>query len=284
MSTTDTGHAFEPGRPRHAQITAWLRDQVAEGRYAPGQKLPSERELEEQFSVSRITVRRSLGTLESEGLIYRQQGLGSFVAQQKITQGLVQLTSFAEDMRRAGLEPRSRVLHRAPVRAPARVAEALGLEPGAAVERLDRLRFGDDEPIAIDRTWLPLYFAMLLEPHDLEHHTVYEVLENEFDVPIDSGRYRIEAGVANSWTSEHLGVDEGFPLLAIERTSYTADLRPIYMQLRYYRADRVSFELEATRVSDGRVSGMRLDGFEPVFGAKNPLTSAGDEQENTHVE
>ena len=71
---------LESGRPRHEQISDWLRQQIENGSYAVDEKLPSEKELGEQFDVSRVTVRRALQTLESEDYIYRRQGLGSFVA------------------------------------------------------------------------------------------------------------------------------------------------------------------------------------------------------------
>ena len=133
--------------------------------------------------------------------------------------------------------------------------------------RLDRLRIGDGEPIALDRTWLPAFYAQFLEGHDLTKETIYRVLERDYDIPVVRARYRIEATVAGADEAGPLGVPEGAPLLLLERVSYTAADKPIYYQRRYYRADRVAFDLELVR-SESSASGdagMPLREFESVF-------------------
>lgn len=258
---------FRAGAPRHEQLSDWLRDRIRAGEYATHDQLPSEAELGELSGVSRITVRRALGTLENEGRIYRRQGIGSFVAPPPLPQGLVRLTDFAQDMERAGLSASSRVLHRAPEAAPPAVADALGLEAGVPTVRLDRLRFGDGAPVALDRTWLPPFYAQFLDGHDLTTETIYRVLERDYGIPVVRGRYRIEAAVASVQEAAALGVPDGAPLLLVERVSFTASDKPIYYQRRVYRADRVAFDLELARDEaappDG--SGMPLREFEPVF-------------------
>ncbi|MEM8987220.1 MAG: GntR family transcriptional regulator [Pseudomonadota bacterium] len=240
-----------PGRPRHAQLSDWLRDRLTSGHYAPHDQLPSESELGDLAGVSRITVRRALSTLENEGLIYRRQGLGSFAAPPAIPQGLVRLTDFAQDMHRAGLAATSRVVHHAAEPAPPAAAAALELKGGATVIRLDRVRLGDGETVAIDRTWLPPFYAQFLEGRDLAAETIYQILEREHEIPVERARYRIEATLASANDAPLLGVPEGAPLLLVERLSYTAADKPVYYQRRYYRADRVSFDLELARSGAG---------------------------------
>lgn len=257
---------LQSGRPRHEQLSDWLREQVTSSHFAAHDQLPSEHDLGDLFSVSRITVRRALATLENEGLIYRRQGLGSFAAPPKLPQGLVRLTDFAQDMERAGLAASSRVLHHDPEIAPPAAAQALGLDEGTTVVRLDRLRLGDSAPVALDRTWLPLFYAQLLEGHDLAHETIYRVLERDYDIPVLRGHYRIEAILAGPDETKALDISEGAPLLLVERTSLSAGDRAIYYQRRYYRADRVAFDLELARESGGKTTaGMPLREFEPVF-------------------
>lgn len=257
---------LQPGRPRHEQISDWLRDQIEKGVYQPNDQLPSESQLGARFGVSRITVRRALQTLESDGVIYRQQGLGSFARKRHVRQGLVRLTDFVEDMEQSGIQATSRVVHRAEEPASAAVAGSLQIEERQPVLRLDRLRLGDDEPIAFDRTWLPRFYAHLLEAHDLEHDSIYRILERSYDIPVLRGRFRIEAVNSDADVARHLQIPPGRALLLIERTSMTYGGRRIYFQQRYYRSDRVAYEMELERdPASAQTPGMPLQEFEPVF-------------------
>lgn len=263
---------LKPGRPRHEQVSDWLRERIASGEFQPNDRLPSESQLVEQFGVSRITVRRALQTLEHEHLIYRRQGLGSFVQDTRVRQGLVRLTDFLEDMEQAGIEGSSRVVHRGLVEADARVAEALDVEAGTRVLRLDRLRLGDDEPIAFDQTWLTVTYAQLLDGHDLEQETIYAILEREYGLRVERGRYRIDAVNAPVEVADVLQVPPRQALLLIERISFGEHDKRIYYQRRYYRTDRVTYEMELER-DPGQPSathGMPLQEFEPIF---KPRTS-----------
>lgn len=258
-----------PGMPLHEQISSWIRDRVLTGELAPDEQLPSENELCRQFDVSRVTVRRALQTLEAEGFIFRRHGIGSFVSDRRVHQGLVRLTDFAQDMERAGIAPSSSVLVRCTEPCPAPVAEHLDVEPGVGVLRLDRLRLGDGKPVALDRTWMPPHYAHLLEGHDLTEETIYRILETEYGIPVLSGRYRVSATGAPSDVARALEVRSGEALLVIERTSRTGSARPVYFQRRFYRADRVAYELELARDSPlagpGASVGLPLREFEPVF-------------------
>jgi len=262
---------IRPGIPLHEQISSWLREAIQSGSLPPEAQLPSEHELCQRFEVSRVTVRRALQTLEADGLIFRRQGLGSFVCDRRMTQGLVRLTDFAQDLARAGMEASSRVLHQGFEPCPAPVAEFLALEPEAPVYRLDRLRLGNGEPLALDRTWIPPYYAQLLDGEDLAGETLYRVLEWKYGIPVLSGRYRITATQADSEMSQALCVAPGEALLLIERTTRTLGNKALYYQRRFYRSDRIAYELELARdprrpegwseVSEG----MPLRDFEPVF-------------------
>ncbi|TVP78725.1 MAG: GntR family transcriptional regulator [Gemmatimonadales bacterium] len=268
--------------PLHERISNWLRDRIESGELAPEERLPSENQLCRQFEVSRVTVRRALQTLESEGAIVRRQGIGSFVADRRVRQGLVRLTDFHQDMARAGLEASSKILHRAMEPATPVVAARLATSEGQPVLRLDRLRLADDEPVALDRTWLPAWYAQLLDGHDLANRTLYGILEDEYGIPILSGTYRITADVVDPAGCRALGIRSGEPLLVIERTSRTTAEKPVYFQRRYYRRDRMAYELELARDPDamGRdgsssgEEGMPLREFEAVLLSSPPSVSS----------
>ena len=127
------------------------------------------------------------------------------------------------------------------------------------VTRLDRLRFANGIPIALDWTWLPLPFGKLLRGEDLAKRTIYNILEAEYGIPMLWGEYIIEACVAGDDQADLLKIAAGDPLLVFRRTSFTADRnslkpagRPVYHQRRFYRADRVQYRLGSGPNDSGR--------------------------------
>lgn len=241
---------LKEGSPRHTQISDWLRNQIEDERYQADDKLPSENELSKKFDVSRVTIRRALQTLENEQLIYRAQGLGSFVCDDRPRQSFIQLTDFEEDMHRAGLKPSSQVVQLKTESATDQIANILNLDPDSTVVRLERLRLGDGQPIAFDITWLPMFYGQLIEDYELQDETIYGILEEDFDIPVEKGHFRIEAKNASADIALQLDVDSGAALLLIDRLSLTVGDKPIYYQKRYYRSDRIVYELMAERESD----------------------------------
>lgn len=258
---------LKEGTPRHKQISEWLERQIEEGNYEIDEKLPSENELCKKFDVSRVTVRKALQTLENEGLIYRSQGLGSFVCDDRTRQSFIQLTDFEEDMNRAGLQPSSKVIQLKTEKVTDRIAGILNLDPNSTVVRLDRLRLGDKQPIAFDITWLPMFYGQLIESYGLKDETIYDILEKDFDIPVEKGHFRIEAENASTEIASHLDVSDGTALLLIDRLSLTVGDKPIYYQKRYYRSDRIVYELTAERDPNKKDSSgsMPLREFMPVI-------------------
>jgi len=258
---------FKEGIPRHTQISRWLRQQIQEGVYEVDEKLPSENELCQKFDVSRLTVRKALQTLENEQMIYRSQGLGSFVQDSRPQQSFVELTDFVEDMRRAGMEASSNVIDFEVTKPPKKVSSIMNLESSGNAVRLDRLRLGDGQPIALDVTWLPMFYGQLLEDHDLEEETIYGILEQDYDIPVEKGHYRIEAANADDSLAEHLGVEIDEALLLIDRLSLTIGDKPIYYQKRYYRSDRIVYGLTAERDNEHKpgTNNLPLRNISPIF-------------------
>lgn len=261
------------GIPRHSQISQWLRNQIDEGVYEADEKLPSENELAKKFDVSRVTIRRALQSLESESIIYRCQGLGSFVSDERASHDLVKLTDFNEDMARAGLEPSSVVKKFETVNAPDWLLPLLNIDEGSKVLQIGRLRLGDDEPIAFDSTWLPILYGQLLDEKILTESTIYNLLEKNYDIPVIRGCYRLSAEIADETLASVLKVEERSPLFLIDRLSYTIGEKPLYYQKRYYRNDKVVYKLTLER-SPGMQAGssMPLKEFVPVFRPKENST------------
>lgn len=253
--------------PRHEQISDWLREEIDSGTFENGERIPSESDLSSRFDVSRVTVRHALKTLENEGAIYRRQGLGSFVSSTEIEHPLVCLTDFEEDMKRAGLNARSRVIFKDIVEVPREVAGRLNLDYHSKVIRLDRLRLANGRAIAVDKTWLPLFYGQLLEGHDLEQETIYRVLEKHYEIPILKGHYTISAVSADSYLSENLEIEKGHALLLIDRLSMSIAGKKIYYQQRFYCPDCIKYQVQLERRDEESEFQNRgvLKEFTPVF-------------------
>ncbi len=251
--------------PLYYQLKQNVRAEIERGVYHPGDRLPSETEMIERYGVSRITVRQALSELESEGVVVRKHGKGTFVAERTIEHELVRLTDFVEDMELAGLAPSSLVLGMKREAANTPVAKALKVQVGEEVMRMDRLRLADGRPMACDTTWLPLRFGLLLSAAELAHETIYHMLETRYGIPIEMGVFHISASTATTEQAHQLDVPTDTCLLLIQRISYTVGNVPVYVQNRYYRTDRVTYRLTLRRHGDKNNMTNALEELRPVF-------------------
>lgn len=254
--------------PRHQQIADHLRSDIKKNEFLPGDKLPSEKRLCDYFNVSRITVRQALTALENEGLIFKKQGLGAFVSEQKDTQTLVQLTDFSEDMRRAGFTSSSKLIRFKKVAAEVEINTILEIPPTSPLIRVDRVRLGNGKPVAFDITWLPGSYGQLLLGEDLTNKTIYEILEDTYAIPISAGRYKFTATNADEYIAKHLDIEKGSPVFEIDRCSRTVAGKKVYFQKRYNNPEYITYEIELFRTDDSNEScktGLPLKEFVPKF-------------------
>lgn len=230
--------------PLYHQLYEGLRSQILSGELEPGDMLPTENELLDRHGISRNTVRQALDLLVNDGLIVRERGRGTFVAQPKIDQGLTRIISFTEDMRRRGLKPDTRVLLRTLMPAPEHIAEALGLPVGEELAHLERLRLADGEPMSIEKSYLVHRYCPGVLERDYSSVPLREALAREYNIFLVHGKQRISAIAAPADTAAHLDIAPGAPLLYIERTTYTARETAVeYLQI-YNRGDRYTLHNE----------------------------------------
>jgi GntR family transcriptional regulator len=249
--------------PLYQQLAAKLRKQIVSGVFKPGDRLPSEDALCEEYGVSRITVRAALDQLVDAGMLWRKRGKGTFVSSRRVDHELIHLTDFVEDMAASGLRPASKVTYWGEETVGEEIADILGISSDMPVVRLDRLRLADGVPIAFDVTYLPLRYGRLLDRERLETETIYHQLEQQYSIPVVSGTFVIEASTAQGDLANQLELEDNAPLLVIRRTSFTESRDPIYFQIRSYRADRVRYRLELRRDYPNQPN--KLMGFTPVF-------------------
>jgi GntR family transcriptional regulator len=214
---------------------------------APHDKLPTERELAEQFSVSRLTVREMLGRLENEGRVYRAQGSGTFVSEPRIAKS-VELTSFSEDMRARGLEPGSRQFAVEVKPAGATVGFALHVSPRDDVVHIRRVRTADGTPMCIEDVYIPEIFAPGLSEMGIDD-SLYDVLNSRFRLRLDRAEQSIRVTTLDPSEADLLETAEFSAAFDVRRVGLDSRGRRIEYAQSIYRGDRYSYDLTVYRAS-----------------------------------
>ncbi len=224
--------------PLYVQIYRALAERIQNGVLGAGDLVPSERDLSEEYDVSRMTVRQALRSLRQDGLVYQDRGVGTFVARRKVNIHTRNLVGFTEDMRQRGMSPSSQLISLQRELAKPPIAEALSLAPRAEVFRLERLRLADGEPMAYEMNHLPVALCPALDSYNLGEHALYQILETRYGIRLNRAEEALEAVAANRRAARFLAVKIGAPLLAVTRTVYAEDNRVIEYACSLYRADR----------------------------------------------
>lgn len=236
-----------PRLPLHARIQQALRERILDGRHPPLSRLPSESELGARYGASRITVRKALGDLQKAGLIFTLQGKGSFVAKPKAFQDVSQLTGLAESLSAMGYEVLNQLQSLRLVRADAAVAARLALPPKARVCAIRRVRLLNREPVSLELTYLPETLGQRVRRADLATRDLFLILENDCGIELGHADLKIDATLADAELAQALRIDEGAPVLHIERLTHDAEGRPIDFEHLYYRADAFQYRLRTQR-------------------------------------
>ena len=230
--------------PLYIQLKELLQAAIQDGTFAPGSRLPSERELAQRYTVSRMTARQALQLLAQEGLTYSRVGKGTYAREPKIPQELQALTSFTEEMAHLGMQASSRVLRAEIQRSPLDIAQRLGLRPGADVVVLVRVRCANDEPMALEHAYLDYSICPgILEHNDFSHASLYQVLRQEYGLSAIRAEQMIDTRMPDSREVELLHINTHTPVLNIERMTFDSDGRSIELVQSVYRGDKYRFHV-----------------------------------------
>jgi DNA-binding GntR family transcriptional regulator len=226
--------------PLYFQVAEQISEAIRRGDLTPGSRLDNEILLADRLGLSRPTVRQAIQYLVDKGLLVRKRGVGTQVVHGQVKRS-VELTSLYDDLRRAGQEPATRVLALEPATAEEDVARVLGLDAGAQVLRLERLRYASGEPLAIMHNWLPAGL-LPLTPEGLRERGLYEVLRAA-GIRMRVANQRIGARSATAAEARLLGERRGAPLLTMIRTTYDDQGRAVEHGSHVYRASHYSLEV-----------------------------------------
>jgi GntR family transcriptional regulator len=225
--------------PLYQQLQRALRQAIETRILSPDDALPPERDLATEFSVSRITVRKAIDGLVNEGMLVRRQGSGTFVCS-RVEKNFSKLTSFSEDMRARGRNPRSVWLRRSAGTVTPEESLTLRSSPGTPVYRFHRIRFADDAPMAIEYATV---LASCLPSLDAVESSLYEALERAGNRPVRALQ-RLRAVLFTTEQAELLQAKEKDAGLLVERLGFLKDGSAVEFTQSYYRGDIYDFVAE----------------------------------------
>ena len=225
--------------PLYQQLQRALRHAIESHVLGPDDALPPERDLASDFRVSRITVRKAIDGLVSEGLLVRRQGSGTFV-RARVEKNFSKLTSFSEDMRARGRNPRSVWLRRTSGTVTPEEALTLRASPGTPVYRFNRIRFADDVPMALEYATI---LADCLPSIDAVESSLYTALEATGNRPVRALQ-RLRAVLFSAEQAELLRAKERDAGLLVERLGFLDDGRAVEFTQSFYRGDIYDFVAE----------------------------------------
>jgi GntR family transcriptional regulator len=227
--------------PLYVQLKDALQADIRSGLYAAHHRLPSERELSQQYGVSRMTARQALLEMAHDGAIYTRMGKGTFVAEPKIDQELRALTGFSHEVRARGGRPASLVLEARVMAPPADIAWQLRLSSGSdEVSCLTRLRLADGLPLAVETVYVPFSLCPALLAHDFAAESLYDVLERDYGLRLTQAAQTIEAALAGPRELELLQLAHPAAVLRMQRLTL-AGMVPVEYVISAYRGDRYKF-------------------------------------------
>jgi GntR family transcriptional regulator len=221
------------GAPVYITIHDEIREAIEGGRWAAGDKIPAERDLAEQFGVSRMTLRQAVMLLVDEGVLERRVGSGTFVAESKVQENLNGVSSFTELMAAAGKVATSKTVSFHIGKASTSEEERLGLAKGAEVLRMERVRYGNGEPIAFEVASIP---AVLVEGLSREKLTdsLYRTLGEERNLIVGKAQQTVTALAATERVADFLQIKRGEPVLVMRQVTFdNADSPFEYVRTQY---------------------------------------------------
>ncbi|MGB7339064.1 MAG: GntR family transcriptional regulator [Phototrophicaceae bacterium] len=236
-------------KPLYEQIREYVLDHIHTGTWGHNTRIPSERDLAEQFEVSRVTVGKAIKELVRTGHLSVQIGKGTYVNEAPMKQQIETLTSFTEEMQIRGQQTTSQVLSAVVKVVAPDVAQVLHMPAGSHIMELQRVRYVNKRPMAIECASVVANLCPnILDHHDFTHESLYGVLRADYDVNLVAAEQTFEARAADDTEANYLQIVRGAPVLAIHRVTYDNMNRPCEEVKSVYRGDRYKFRAKLSRI------------------------------------
>jgi GntR family transcriptional regulator len=231
--------------PLHIQLKNILIEEIKADKYKD--KIPSERELMNRFSVSRTTVREAISALVREGFLEKRHGKGTFVSLKPVQEWLGQAIGFEETVKNMGMKPSSKLLSHGLKPCPENIQDALQSDQCYLIERL---RFADDEPIAVKRHYFPVEIGVQLAKHDLDTAVLYDLVENHLGIKFWDAEQMITSQIATPEIAELLNIPPHSSVLVKEQLLYDLENNLVEYSESIFRTDKYAFHMKMSRRRD----------------------------------
>ena len=230
----------ESASPLYMQLMQRIRDDIDRGKYPVGTRIPPEHELENEYNVSRVTVRRALSELTTKGLLERKQGKGTFVSVPRITQDLKSVHSFHDSCAANKVTPGTKLIHVKELEADEKDIADLRLHPGDLIIETLRIRLADNVPVVIERNHFSMAYSYL-SAVDM-NGSLYRVLR-DFGIEAKGATHDLLLSYAAEDAAEMLDIPQGFPLLELREVIFDQLGRPLHNSIQLIRGDRFVFRI-----------------------------------------
>jgi GntR family transcriptional regulator len=228
--------------PTYFKLKKKILKDIETGALVPGDVLPSERALAALHGLSRMTVRQALTDLVTAGILYREQGRGTFVSARKMQQR--NISSFSETVREMGFTPSTRVMEFDMIKPPDDIAGKLMVKESDVFRAL-RVRLADTVPVAVEEVFIPFHICPGLERRDLQS-SLYTVINETFGHRVGSADCSVSTQHPTAKQQEYLGVSRNTPVLRIDTLYYSVSGITLYYERAVYRADMYECKFRIT--------------------------------------
>ncbi|WP_042277826.1 GntR family transcriptional regulator [[Clostridium] dakarense] len=230
--------------PIHTQLSSIIRKMIEEGELKEGDSITAERELCSMQDVSRMTVNKAISTLVSEGLLYRVQGRGTFVAKNKKKYQFSNIRGFTDVMKEKGIDIRTDILSFEMEIPSELIKRKLGIRDDKTnIYKIVRLRYTDGEPFAIETVYLSEASCKGFTKGMIDNNSLYKILNETYNHKITKANQSIEPIVLSKEECRLLEAEEGSLALKIQRNSYDINKEPIEYTISVFRSDKFQYEL-----------------------------------------
>lgn len=221
--------------PLYRQVEQILEEKIISGQWEVGSQLPTEQELSDRFDVSTITVKRAVIELVNKGYLFRQRGKGTFVSGAAKEQDLNSIISLSTGSEQE--HPHEMISFKYEA-AGSEIAQKLRIDPEDEVIRIERLKVENNDPLALEYTYLPADKCQGLTPEMINNDLIFNILKNRFHIALNRAKVFIRPYILPSHQAKLLHVEPGTPVFEWERTTYTKQEDIIEFSKFYIRSDK----------------------------------------------